>query len=88
MANDYGSAHKRARRVWDQRIRNGTKPPCARCGWSILPTDEWHLDHTDDGLAYLGPSHEHCNLSAAGKKVQKLRARTPQRHTNQASRNW
>lgn len=44
---------------------------CARCSRPIVPGSEWHLDHADDGVGYLGPSHARCNVSEANR----LRAR-------------
>ena len=63
----YGSAHQGERAKW-QRIIERTGWPCSRCPDRIQPGDEWHLDHTDDRHAYLGPSHASCNNSAGGMK--------------------
>jgi hypothetical protein len=41
--------------------------PCARCGQLIPIGAPWHLDHSDDGRGWLGPSHAYCNLKAGGK---------------------
>ena len=62
----YGSRHQQERAKW-QRIISKTGWPCSRCDERIQPLDEWHLDHSDDRDTYLGPSHAHCNTSAAGK---------------------
>lgn len=71
----YGPAHVAERKQWKQRIVNGERPPCSRCGQYLEPEDarSFHLDHDDDGVNYLGPAHALCNTSAAGKKAQKLR---------------
>lgn len=68
----YGAAHQRLRKQWAQKIANGARPPCARdsCSLPILPTDEWDLDHEEDGVRYKGPSHLYCNRSAGGKKAR------------------
>jgi len=68
----YGLAHSKERARW-ARILARTPVPCARCGEPILVGDAWHLDHEDDRLGYLGPSHATCNLSAAGKVSHKYR---------------
>lgn len=39
------------------------------CDEFIKPDADWHLGHDDnDRTKEIGPSCEHCNLSAAGKK--------------------
>ena len=86
----YGAYHVRLRKQWKQRIVNGERPPCARCGEPLQPEDAhtFHLDHDDDGISYLGPSHGLCNVSAAGKKAQRLahaKRTTPARPRSQ---NW
>lgn len=88
----HGVEHRRLRRQWQQRILNNALPPCSRCGWPILPTDEWDLDHTDDRTGYLGPAHAHCNRSAgAEKKIRQQNQRKPHhmepKH-NPSSQNW
>lgn len=90
MAPDpkYGYQHQRARAAWAQRIANGAKPPCSRCGYPVLPTDTWHLDHQDDGVTYRGPAHADCNMSAGGKRAQKLRRRRKSPESRRASREW
>lgn len=62
----YGIEHQRARANTAPTVAKG-RTPCARCGQPILPGQAWHLDHTNDRTSYLGPSHDHCNLTAAGK---------------------
>ena len=66
QARGYGSEHEAERRKWERIIRQGGWP-CARCDNRIQPGDAFHLDHAEDRSTYLGPSHAHCNLSAAGK---------------------
>ena len=68
-ARGYDSTHRQERAKW-QLIIGKTGWPCSRCDERIQPSDDWHLDHTDDRDSYLGPSHARCNLSAAGKKSQ------------------
>ena len=62
----YGSTHRRARADLTPTVEAG-QTNCVRCGKPIEPGQAWHLDHTNDRTGYLGPSHEHCNTSAAGK---------------------
>ena len=59
----YGYDHRRLRRGWQKLVDHGTVR-CARCGELIQPGSEWHLDHADDGVTYLGPSHATCNQRA------------------------
>lgn len=84
----YRGEHLRERKRWKQRIANGERPPCARCTRQLEPDDAatFHLDHDDDGVNYLGPSHAVCNVRAAGKKAQRLarlRVRGPARPQSQ-----
>ncbi|KIC66310.1 hypothetical protein RM50_12310 [Pseudarthrobacter phenanthrenivorans] len=62
----YGTHHINARAALAPQVATGTVP-CVRCGQLIAAGDPWHLDHNDQRTSYLGPSHAHCNLSAAGK---------------------
>jgi len=57
---------------------------CARCFGPILPSDKWHLDHADDGLSYLGPSHARCNLRAQNE----LRAEDARRWREGRAGDW
>jgi hypothetical protein len=66
QARGYDAQHDRDRARWRKVIDLGGWP-CARCPHRIQPGEPFHLDHTADRTGYLGPSHEHCNLSAAGK---------------------
>ena len=63
----YGQAHRSERTRWASRIERGIID-CARCQQPIQPGQDWHLDHNDDRSGYIGPSHAHCNVSAAGKR--------------------
>ena len=63
----YGWPHQQARAQWQARMDSGERVRCARCDEPIAPGQPWHLDHTADRRGYLGPSHAHCNTSAAGK---------------------
>lgn len=60
----YGGAHQAARRRLAEDVAAGLRD-CARCGRPIMPGQAWHLDHTADRTAYLGPSHADCNSGAA-----------------------
>ena len=63
----YDAEHDRLRRVWAKRIASAPVT-CARgCGTTLTTGDDWHLDHTDDRTAYLGPSCAPCNLAAGGR---------------------
>ena len=86
--NKYGPAHQRERAAWAQRISNGAKPTCPRCGYPVMPKDQWHLDHNDDGVTYKGPAHAFCNMSAGGKRGQKLSKRRKAPSARQLSREW
>jgi hypothetical protein len=68
----YGRAHEYRRKAIEPTVLTG-KAVCCRCGEPIKPSDEWHLDHTDDRKGYLGVAHKACNLRAAGLKQQQLR---------------
>ena len=62
---------------------------CVRCGFQILPGTRWHLDHADDKIHYLGPSHARCNLKAAAKRGNALmRVLNPPSSGGMASREW
>jgi hypothetical protein len=50
---------------------------CSRCGEPIDPREPWHLDHTEDRTAYLGPAHRDCNLRAGAVKGAQVRAGVP-----------
>ena len=75
----YGSSHVRERKRWGRVVKAGNAN-CSRCGGPIDPNEEWHLDHTDDRLGYLGPAHARCNVAAAAQN------RRPARRTR--SRDW
>jgi hypothetical protein len=66
---------------------------CVRCGFPIVPSARWHLDHADDGIHYRGPAHARCNLIAAAR-LGNLRMREkqaedpPPGRVRAASREW
>ena len=66
-ARGYGATHQATRKRL-QRVIDAGGVACARCGCSILPGMEWHLDHAPGKTSYLGPSHKKCNLSAGGRE--------------------
>lgn len=66
----YDRSHDRLRRSWKPKVER-CEVNCARCGRLILPSQNWHLDHSDDRSGYLGPSHEACNTSAGGKAAHR-----------------
>ena len=84
----YGADHQRLRATWAQKIANGAKPTCPRCGFPVMPKDEWHLDHNDDGITYRGPAHAFCNTSAGGKRAHALTRRRKAPQNRRASREW
>ena len=63
----YGQRHRLERERWRGAVELG-QVACARCGRMIVPGTRWHLDHTEDGSGWLGPSHAHCNLLVAARK--------------------
>jgi hypothetical protein len=63
----YAARHRRLRRQLAPIVAAG-KATCARCRLPIAPGEAWHLDHTDAGDGYLGPSHAACNTAAGGVK--------------------
>jgi len=58
----YGNRHKELRKAWKRKVEAGTET-CRRCGMTIDPWEPWDLDHADDRVGYLGPSHRYCNRS-------------------------
>lgn len=60
----YGRHHRNARKQWAALL----PLPCTVCRRTVHPGTNWHLDHTDDGTAYLGPAHAYCNLAKAARK--------------------
>jgi hypothetical protein len=52
---------------------------CARCGGLIEPGDRSHLDHRDDGHAWLGPSHAKCNQRAGWERMVDVASGNAQR---------
>lgn len=52
----YGGPHAAVRRAMAPYVPGS---PCVGCGLPILGA--WDLDHSDDGVTYLGASHRRCN---------------------------
>lgn len=71
QARGYGTAHVNERKRWAPIVARG-EACCSRCGRPIAPGALWDLDHTPDRTAYLGPSHQHCNRRAGGKRRAQL----------------
>jgi hypothetical protein len=69
----YGTKHRVTRELWGRRVELG-QVACARCGRTIARGERWHLDHANNGVDYLGPSHARCNVRAAAVKTNKERA--------------
>jgi len=78
----YGYDHQLAREAWKKLL----PLPCTVCHKTVTAAMAWHLDHTDDGRAYLGPAHASCNSSKAATKKNKLEAAAT-RATNSGG-NW
>lgn len=70
QARGYDRDHELLRKQWAPRVATGTVA-CARCSRTIRAGQAWHLDHKNDRTGYLGPSHDSCNLSAAGKAAHR-----------------
>ena len=70
-ARGYGWTHQTERKRWKPIVESGAAL-CVRCGLPIAAGAPWHLDHSDDKLGYLGPSHARCNLKAAAKRGNAL----------------
>jgi hypothetical protein len=86
-ARGYGTAHEYRRKAIEPAVITG-KTVCCRCGEPIKPSDEWHLDHSDDRRGYLGVAHKLCNLRAAGLKQQELRREQERRGYKDGYKNW
>ena len=67
----YGKDFQAERRAWIPKVLTGNVT-CARCNQPIRPDAQWALDHSDDRLTLLGPSHKRCNDSAGGKASHAL----------------
>lgn len=72
QARGYTTAHDRERARWTPLVASGNVT-CARCRTPIATGEPWHLDHDAARTGYLGPSHTHCNLSAAGRAAHDQR---------------
>lgn len=71
----YGVQHRRLRTWWAPVVASGTVN-CWRCGQPIPPGTTWHLGHTDDRTAWVGPEHAKCSTADGGRKTTaKLNAR-------------
>jgi hypothetical protein len=54
-AAGYGNQHQKLRKAL---LPQAYGKPCYRCGQTMLPGEELHLDHTDDRTGYGGFSHK------------------------------
>ena len=67
MADKYGWKHRKARAEWAEAVARGqgwcSETICLKGSRYIDPSEPWHLAHTPDGSAYLGPAHAECNTS-------------------------
>ena len=82
----YGPAHQAERAAIQARLDAGVTILCARCGQRIQPGSPWHLDHNHQRTGYLGPSHEFCNLSAAGRAAHQPPGGSEAKPTQRANR--
>jgi hypothetical protein len=69
----YGLEHQQERKRWASIVAAG-QAVCTRCKQPIAPGANWHLDHTNDRLGYLGVAHASCNIRAANE-LRAARAR-------------
>lgn len=60
--------YDQCRAAYRAMLDDGAVLRCARCGG--LVRGAFHLDHSPDRLAVIGPSHPTCNTSAAGKAAR------------------
>jgi hypothetical protein len=83
----YNYQHKKARAA--AAAQHEDDDPCCRCGQPLGPMGRWlHYDHTDDGTAYLGFAHAHCNLRAGAILGNQIQAGAMLPSTRRASRRW
>ena len=68
----YDAAHVQLRASWQSRIDSGERVTCATCP-TVLTGRGWHLGHTDDRTAYLGPQCVSCNDGEAGRRGAQAR---------------
>ena len=61
----YGAAHKAERDRWRPVVAQGGCV-CVRCGGPIHPSQDWDLDHLDDGSG-SSPAHRACNRAAGAR---------------------
>ena len=82
----YQRRHQNARAEW-QAIIDRQGATCARCRRAIVPGMKWDLDHADDRVSYLGPSHARCNR-VAGAKLGAAITNAKRRARRRVSRRW
>lgn len=68
-----GAEHQKLREQWRPIVDSGgawcQQDVCVNPdGRWIRPGTEWHLAHTSDRSAYLGPAHAVCNLADGGRR--------------------
>jgi hypothetical protein len=69
----YRGAHDRLRRQWALQVAAGNAY-CARCGFLVVPGEDFDVDHVDGSLnQYLGVSHSSCNRRAGARRGAALR---------------
>jgi hypothetical protein len=84
----YDKHHREARERWAKIVKAGTAS-CTRCGQPVLPSQRWHLDHSDvDRSRYIGVAHAICNVVAAAKKARAVQTGTTFGDRQAISREW
>lgn len=69
----YDASHDRERARIAPAVERG-EVPCARCGVTIRPGEQWDLGHTDDRTGWTGAEHASCNRSDGGRKGAQARS--------------
>jgi hypothetical protein len=85
----YGGAHKQLRKRLLAALQRDPGQPCPRCGYPMWPGQRLHLDHSDDGVGWLGLSHARCNERAGQRKTSAInRARNAYRRRGAQTAPW
>ena len=85
----YGYRHQQIRAAWQARIDAGEDVRCWRpkCG-RPLTGRRWHLGHDDWSDAYRGPECIRCNLEAAARKTNTIKADKAKTVTPRVQLDW
>lgn len=82
MPTRYGWQHQQLRK---QLLPHAYGTTCHLCGHTMHPGQPLDLDHTEDGTAYRGMTHAHCNRSDGGRRGN---ATTRQPNQLNTTRTW